>query len=95
MKVTIAAYCFDGDYGREIAVEVSAVVEERFHRIRKALNATTKMMLERVVLLVPYGQEPQEHHVVAVLNLIEARVAIPQFIAEEGRRWRDRQGVTK
>lgn len=97
MKVTLGAFCFDGDYGRQVAIEVSDVVEERFHHIRRALGrgTTTKMLIERVVLSVPYGQEPQEHHVVAVLNLIEARVAIPQFIAEEGRRWRDRQSATK
>lgn len=95
MKVTLAAYCFDGKQGREVAVEVSDVVEDRFHRIRRALNTTTKMMLERVVLSVPCDQEPQEQHVVAVLNLIEARVAIPWFIVEEGRRWRDRQSVNQ
>ena len=95
MKVTLAAYCFDVRHSREVAVEVSDVVEERFHRVRKAMGATIRMMLERVALTVPCGQEPQEHHVVAVLNLIEARVAIPQFIAEEGRRWRDQLSATK
>lgn len=75
MKVTLSAYCFREPLQRQVFVEVSDVVEERFHRIRRKLGLSTEKMLGDMALSAPVDEELLESIVVSVLNQYEVGIA--------------------
>lgn len=75
MRVTLSSYCFQGDSGRQVVVEVSDTVEERFHAIRRARHLTVKDMLEEVLFWSNPKHELLEEHVIGYLKLEELLIS--------------------
>jgi hypothetical protein len=59
--------------GRQVAIEVSEPVMDRFHDIKRRLKTTESRLMSSIASQVPFNHKLDESHVIWYLDQLESR----------------------